>query len=238
MADSWRTKLLAAFVTPALPTGAATEAKQDTAFTQQTAIKDAAELVSVTSRLAGSLSNLVRGIHVLGHDGTNFRTLLTDAAGNLIPKSPTAADFKVEEASAASILANQTNDTQITQVKSPLKRIAFSKANDDGTAIALATGVNSGTWELVSVRLIQSGGASTTSQYAIAEIAGAAPPDTNTVFRASAATAKGTLVPDSFVEPIPCLADASGELHLFSGRDAADDSTVAGVVYLRRAVAL
>ena len=144
----------------------------------------------------------------------------------------------VAEASAATILANQTNDTQTAQVKNPLKRIAFSKANDDATAIALATGVNNGTWELVGVRLIQSGGASTTSQYAIAEIAGAAPPDANTVFRASAATAKGTLVSDSFVQPIPCLADASGDLHLFSGRDAADDSTVAGVVYLRRAVAL
>ena len=144
----------------------------------------------------------------------------------------------VAEASAATILANQTNDTQITQIKNPLKRITYSQATDDGTAITLATGVNNGTWELVGVRLIQSIGTSTTTQYAIAETAGASPPDVNTVHRASATTAKGTLVSDSFVEPIPCLADASGNLYMFTGRDANDDSTVAGVVYLRCAVAV
>ena len=83
----------------------ATEAKQDTQITAEQAIQAASELVSVTSRLAGSLSNLVRGIHVLGHDGTSFRTLLTNVAGNLMVKSDVAADFLVTEASGASILA-------------------------------------------------------------------------------------------------------------------------------------
>jgi hypothetical protein len=115
-----------------------------------------------------------------------------------------------------------------------VKRISGSKANDDGTAITLDTGVINGHWGLVCVRALQSGGTATTSRYAIAEAVAASPPDIDTGYRATGTTAKGSLVNDNFVQPIPVLADGSGYLYLFSGRDANNDSTFAYKVTLHK----
>lgn len=140
-----------------------------------------------------------------------------------------------EAASAASSITTALTDgSTIVETRQSYKRINFSKANDDGTAITLDTGILNGEWDLISVRILQSGGTSTTSQYAMAEVSTATPPDINTIYRASSTTAKGTGVYDSFVGSLPCTADASGYLYMFSGRDANNDSTFAGVVWLRK----
>ena len=196
------------------------------------AIKTAVELIDDAVATIGAVLGTVKGLAILGSDGANWRALLTNAAGNLIPKSPTAADFKVEEASAAAILANQTNGTQVAKTHLELKRIAVTTATDDGTAITLATGVNNGHWGLVCIRALQSIGTSTTSRYAIGEDSGFAAGDIDTVEQAASATAKGALINDNFVQPIPCQADGSGNLYLLSGRDANDDSTFDVVVTL------
>jgi len=143
-------------------------------------------------------------------------------------------------ADVTTIKNNQTNGTQITESRSGLKRVLFTKANDDGTAIDLATGVAEVDWELVSVRMMQSGGAAVSTQFAIAETPGAVPPDVNTVRHTATVTAKGTLVQENYVGQLPCRSDNTGKLYLFSGRLAggANDSTVAGVVYFRRAKTL
>lgn len=87
------------------------------------AIKTATELVASAIAAVGAALGTIKGLAVLGSDGANWRAILTNAAGNLIPKSPTAADFKVEEASGAGILAALTSSGAwqlLTDIKAAL----------------------------------------------------------------------------------------------------------------------
>ena len=167
------------------------------------------------------------GSYTFGWDGTDWQVLALDVDGKLIVGTSALPTGAATEAA-------QTDGTGRVGNAPRVVRVPVQKLLDDATAITVDTGVPNGDFGLIAVRLLQSIGTSTTSQWSIGEVAGFAAGDINTVDSASAATAKGTLVNDNFVQPIPCRADASGYLYLLSGRDANDTSTIDAVISLAR----
>jgi hypothetical protein len=94
------------------------------------AIRTATEALAAALTTIGAVLGTVKGLAVLGSDGANWRALLTNAAGNLIPKSPIAADFLVTEASAAAIAASLVTAAGART----FTKISVTWTADDGTA--------------------------------------------------------------------------------------------------------
>jgi predicted NUDIX family NTP pyrophosphohydrolase len=138
-----------------LPTGAATEAKQDTGNAALSAIQTATQLIDDGVGTPGSAAP-GKGMAALGTDGTNARMLKTDAAGEL----------QVDVVSSA-LPTGAASETTLSAINTKTATLVSGRVPVDGSAVTQPvqeTGVSSATLSNVagnasSVQLLASNSA-------------------------------------------------------------------------------
>lgn len=197
-------------------------------------VKTAVELVASAIATIGAAIGAAKALVLGGYDGTLIRAIRSDASGFLIPKSPTATDFKVQEDSAAAILAklDVALSTRALEAGGNLAAVATAagKLADDRkliplpfTCTAKADGEEvelTGFGALAYYTLLQfnstphtGGGIATHRQRRIYRATGGAIADLCWEEAAAVAVADGTFVPYSELGNV-CKADAAGKMWL------------------------